>query len=85
MPSKRKDERNKKMSEFKQLKTDYKIPEMLQRDIDALQEGVEKGVLYVDCLQDEVRGSAHGCTGGEDGLTEEQAEEIITYYCRRRW
>lgn len=66
------------MSKFKQLKTDYKIPEMLQRDIDALQEGVEKGVLYVDCLQDEVRGSAHGCTGGEDGLTEEQAEEIIT-------
>lgn len=73
------------MSTFEQLKTDYKIPEMLQRDIDALQEGVEKGVLYVDCLQDEVRGSAHGCTGGEDGLTEEQAEEIITYYCRRRW
>lgn len=73
------------MSEFKQLKTDYKIPEMLQRDIDALQEGVEKGVLYVDCLQDEVRSSAHGCTDGEDGLTEEQAEEIITYYCRRRW
>lgn len=73
------------MSEFKQLKTSYKIPPMLQHDIDELQKGVENNVLYVDCLQDEVRSSAHGCTGGESGLTEEQAEEIITYYCRRRW
>ena len=73
------------MSKFVQLKTDYPIPELLQKDIDALQKGVEEGVLYIDCLQDEVRGSAHGVTGGKDGLTEEQAEEIITYYCRRRW
>ena len=73
------------MAEFQQLKTSYKIPEMLQRDIDALEEGVKKEVSYVDCLQDEVRGSAHGVTGGENGLTEEQAEEIIDYYCRTRW
>lgn len=73
------------MAEFQQLKTSYKIPEMLQRDIDALEEGVRNEVSYVDCLQDEVRGSAHGVTDGEDGLTEEQAEEIIDYYCRKRW
>lgn len=71
------------MGKFVPLKTDYEIPELLQRDIDALQEGVENDVLYIDCLQDEIRGSAHGCTDG--GLTEEQAEEIIDYYCRRRW
>lgn len=53
------------MAEFQQLKTSYKIPEMLQRDIDALEEGVKNEVSYVDCLQDEVRGSAHGVTGGE--------------------
>jgi len=73
------------MGEFIELKTSYPIPPMLQRDIDALKEGVENEVLYIDCLQDEIRGSAHGVTGGEGGLTEEQAEEIITYYCRRRW
>ena len=72
------------MAEFKQLKTDYPIPPMLQRDIDALEEGVKNNVLYVDCLQDEVRGSAHGVTD-DDTFTEEMAEEIITYYCRRRW
>lgn len=73
------------MAEFQQLKTSYKIPEMLQRDIDALEKGVKNEVSYVDCLQDEVRGSAHGVTDGENGLTEEQAEEIIDYYCRKRW
>ena len=73
------------MAEFQQLKTAYKIPEMLQRDIDALEEGVKNEVSYVDCLQDEVRGSAHGVTGGENGITEDQDEEIIDYYCRRRW
>lgn len=71
------------MAKFEQLKTDFEVPELLQSDIDALQEGVENDVLYVDCLQDEVRSSAHGCT--DAGLTEEQAEEIIDYYCRRRW
>ena len=73
------------MAKFTELKTSYAIPPLLQRDIDALKKGVENEVLYVDCLQDEVRGSAHGVTGGENGLTEEQAEEIISYYCRRRW
>lgn len=67
------------MGKFVQLKTDYEIPEMLQRDIDALQKGVEEGVLYVDCLQDEVRGSAR-CLDND-----EREEEIIDYYCRRRW
>ena len=70
------------MSKFVELKTSYKIPELLQRDIDALREGVENNVSYIDCLQDEIRSSAHLVT--DYGLTEEQAEEIIDYYCRGR-
>lgn len=73
------------MAEFKQLKTSYRIPKMLQDDIDALEEGVRNEVSYVDCLQEELRSTAHGVTDAEDGLTEEQAEEIIDYYYRRRW
>lgn len=75
------------MAEFSQLKTDFPIPEMLQRDIDALEEGVKNHVSYIDCLQDEIRSSAHGVTGDPEAgwITEDQAEEIITYYCRRRW
>ena len=67
------------MAEFKQLKTDFKIPELLQKDIDALEEGVRNNVSYIDCLQDEVRGSSR-VLGNE-----EQEEIIINYYCRRRW
>ena len=73
------------MAEFKQLKTSFRIPEKLQEDIDALEEGVRNEVSYVDCLQDEISSMAHGVTDAEDGITEEQAEEIIDYYCRRRW
>ena len=67
------------MAKFVQLKTDYPIPDLLQRDIDALQKGVEEGVSYIDCLQDEIRGS---CRILDD---DEKEEEIIDYYCRRRW
>lgn len=66
-------------SKFVQLKTDYEIPELLQRAIDALQKGVEEDVLYVDCLQDEVR----SCSRELDD--DEKEDEIIEYYCRRRW
>lgn len=72
------------MAEFKQLKTSFPIPEKLQEDIDALEDGVRNEVSYVDCLQEELRSMAHGVTG-EDVLTEEQADEIIDYYYRRRW
>ena len=39
------------MAEFKQLKVDFPIPEMLQNDIDALEEGIKNNVSYIDCLQ----------------------------------
>ena len=70
--------------EFKRWQDwDFPIPPMLQHDIEGLMHAVEEGSSVIDCWQDEVRGSAHGCTDG--GITEEQAEEIIDYYCRRRW
>lgn len=67
------------MAKFIPLKVDYEIPPLLQKAIDELQQGVEDEVLYVDCLQDEVRGSCRIL--GDD----EKEKEIIDYYCRRRW
>ena len=66
-------------NKFKQLKVDFPIPEMLQRDIDALQKGVEDGVSYIDCLQDEIHGSCRTLNN------DEQEEIILNYYVRRRW
>ena len=64
---------------FKQLKTDFTIPKMLQKDIDALEEGIKNKVSYVDCLMDEVRGSSRFLND------DEQEKIIIDYYCRRMW
>ena len=67
------------MAEFKQLKVDFPIPEMLQNDIDALEEGIKNNVSYIDCLQCEVWSSARS-------LDDEEKEKlIIDYYFRRRW
>lgn len=62
---------------------DFTLPYGLEKMIDELETAVNNKVLYVDCIQDEIRSLAHGYT--DRGLTEEQAEEVIDYYCRRRW
>lgn len=62
---------------------DFKMPRIIADWIDELEIAINKKALHIDCIQDEIRACAHGCTDGE--INEEQAEEIITYYCRRRW
>ena len=67
------------MAKFRQLKVDFPIPKILQQDIDALEEGIKNHVSYVDCLQNEVHGSARILDD------EEKEKVIIDYYCRYRW
>lgn len=68
---------------MERAKFDFPLPKAIEDMIDELEVAVENKVLYVDCIQDEIRSLAHGYTGA--GLTEEQAEQIIEYYCRVRW
>lgn len=42
------------MAEFKGLKTEFKIPPMLQHDIDGLRHAVENDELCVNCLHAEI-------------------------------
>ena len=70
----------------------FSLPKNLLDAIKELEDGINNGVSYVDCLQDEIRSWAHGLTydSEEDaleygGLTEDQAEEVITFFCRRRF
>ena len=63
---------------MERLKVNYTLPKMLADAIDELEKGIEEKVSYVDCLQDEVRSCARL-------LDPEHEEEIIDYYCRRRW
>lgn len=68
---------------MERAKFDFPLPKAIDDMIDELEVAVENRVSYVDCIQDEIRSLAHGYT--DAGLTEEQAEEIIDYYCRVRW
>lgn len=68
---------------MERAKFDFLLPKAIEDMIGELEVAVENKVLYVDCIQDEIRSLAHGYT--DVGLTEEQAEQIIDYYCRVRW
>ena len=67
------------MAEFHRLHVSYKLPPLLSKAIDALEEAVKNEDLIVDCLQDEVRSCARELDN------DEREDEIIDYYCRRRW
>lgn len=64
---------------FKRLDLGYELPIQLQKDIDALEEGVKNQVSYIDCLQDEVWSSAR-LLDNEDDMN-----KIIDFYCRRNY
>ena len=61
----------------------FELPEGIVKAVEELEQAVKDEKLYVDCIQDEIRSLAHGYT--DAGLTEEQAEEVIDFYCRRRF
>lgn len=59
------------------------MPQLMEEMIDQLEEAIENHDLIIDCIQDEIRSLAHGFT--DVNWDEDKAEEIIDYYCRRRW
>ena len=62
---------------------DFVLPDGIVKMVSELEQAVKEKKLYVDCIQDEIRSLAHGYT--DAGLTEEQAEEVIDFYCRKRF
>lgn len=60
----------------------------IQRDKKTAITNLENAVktdFLLDYYIEEFRAVVHWNTGGEDGLTEEQGEELIDYYYRRRY
>lgn len=57
----------------------FVLPKQLQEMVRQLDSAVQTHDLIIDCIQDEIRNLAH-CL-----LNEEQGEQVIDYYCRRRW
>lgn len=64
---------------------DFHIPDEVETAIANLEEAVLTESTLLDCYIEELRAIVHWNTGGEGGLTEEEGEELIDYYYRRRY
>lgn len=70
---------------FYRKKFDFRIPEEVETCITNLENAVLTNSTLLDCYLEELRAFVHFNTDGEEGLTEEQGEEIIDYYYRRKY
>jgi len=64
---------------------DFPIPSEVEDSITELENAVLTDSTILDCIIEEFRAKVHWNTGGDGGLTEEQGEELIDYYYRRRY
>lgn len=64
---------------------DFSVPKEIEEKIDNLEKAVLEKSSLLDCYLEEFRAAVHWNTDGEDGITEEQGEELIDYYYRRRY
>lgn len=70
---------------FVEKQFDFPIPEEIQNAIENLKRAVLDNSTLLDCYLEEFRAVVHWNTDGENGITEEQGEELIDYYYRRRY
>lgn len=61
------------------MKIDFKIPDFLQKDIDALVDAINSGGLY-DCELDEVYGSINMAMAA-NVISISEADLLRDYYC----
>lgn len=70
---------------FVEKQFDFPIPQDITTAIENLKEAVLDNSALLDCYLEEFRAVVHWNTDEEDGITEEQGEELIDYYYRRRY
>lgn len=66
---------------FNRVDFNFEIPTEISECINRLEEAVNNNSYDVDLIQDELRQLAHQYE--DDGITEEEANEIIHCYCNR--
>ncbi len=64
---------------------DFPVPKEIEIAINNIKKAVVSNSTLLDCYLEEFRAIVHWNTGGENGLTEKQGEELIDYYYRRRY
>lgn len=70
---------------FIRKKFDFTVPQEVENAIDELEKAVLTDSSYLDIYLDEFKLSVRFATGGEDGMTEEQADKVLHYYYTRQY
>ena len=68
---------------IKEANFSFALPADIEEQVHTLEAAIENKVSWIDCIQDEIRNLAH-CSADYD-LTFEQSEEVIDFFCRKRW
>lgn len=74
-----------KNNTFIEKQFDFPIPQEIKTAVENLKKAVFENSTLLDCYLEEFRATVHFNTDGENGITEEQGEELIDYYYRRRY
>lgn len=63
----------------------FPIPEEVDNAINELKKAVLEDSISLDIYLDEFKLCVRSNTGGENGMTDEQADEVLHYYYNRRY
>lgn len=72
------------MCKFRRKEFSFHIPKEVEQCITNLENAVITEDSLLDCYLEELRAFCHFHTDGEDGMTEEEADEVIDYYYNTR-
>lgn len=74
---------NKKV--FIRKKFDFPVPKEVENAITELENAVLTNSTMLDIYLDEFKSCVRFNTGGESGMTDEQADEVMHYYYRKQY
>lgn len=63
----------------------FPVPEEVEDAINELEKAVLEHSSMLDIYLDEFKLCVRSNTGGENGMTDEQADEVLHYYYNRRY
>lgn len=74
-----------KTMKFIRKKFDFPVPQAVEDAITELEKAVLSNSIDLDIYLDEFKQNVRWGTGGEDGMTDEQADEVLHYYYNRQY
>lgn len=70
---------------FIRKKFDFPVPQEVENAVTELENAALTDSAHLDIYLDKFKQSVRSATGGEGGMTDEQADEILHYYYTRQY